>query len=226
MDEDNVEKIYLFEPPNEDESNETYNNFYLKADENKPEKSVIKGKPRTLYSEERQIKKQIKKEIRKVNHNNRKKNRKEIKQGTIPKNKIFQIHKRENKKNAKRARTPVKQKPPKPIIKKEKVAKIEQKKEKKYKEDEKVVDNDIEEEDISTEIYDNTNMFKEDNNNFSDLERDDKVEKEELCHLSKVLSNDANFQRRREIPENDDLLGQDNLILPQTAAQTIHFQEF
>ena len=73
MDEDNVEKIYLFEPPNEDESNEAYNNFYLKEDENKPEKSVIKGKPRTLYSEERQIKKQIKKEIRKVNHKNRKK---------------------------------------------------------------------------------------------------------------------------------------------------------
>ena len=196
----------------EEDAKEKYENIY---ENSFPKDKPKKRKPRT-QDDESKIRV---KTVMKKSSNNGKKTKRENK-FKERRDKI-----REKRKNTKKiARTPIKPKFPCKIFKTKKVSKIEQKKEKKFKENEDS-DHNYEETQINlSQICDRKEELK-DEGNFSSLVEDDKLSKEGLLSLEKLFSNDPKFERARiEEPENI-FQDNENILDAPTETRTIFFQQ-
>ena len=136
------------------------------------------------------------KKIKKSNENSKKKSRLLNIRKNISNNKIHSLR----IKNKKRARTPIKAKHSSIISRKKDIEKIEQKKEKKFKNDTESNFNELTELDSFQEKYDNSNLLKKDKNEdiFDELERDEKIEKEGIHNLSNEQKLE---EQKQEIPD-------------------------
>ena len=165
----------------------------------KKEASKKKKKAHTKKTENNKGNKFILKKIKKSNENSKKKSRLLNIRKNISNNKIHSLR----IKNKKRARTPIKAKHSSIISRKKDIEKIEQKKEKKFKNDTES-NNELTELDSFQEKYDNSNLLKKDKNEdiFDELERDEKIEKEGIHNLQEILSNEQKLEEQeQEIPD-------------------------
>ena len=166
----------------------------------KKEASKKKKKAHTKKTENNKGNKFILKKIKKSNENSKKKSRLLNIRKNISNNKIHSLR----IKNKKRARTPIKAKHSSIISRKKDIEKIEQKKEKKFKNDTESNFNELTELDSFQEKYDNSNLLKKVKNEdiFDELERDEKIEKEGIHNLQEILSNEQKLEEQeQEIPD-------------------------
>ena len=196
-----------------DESDKVYDNFYNKS---KVDKNPSKRKARTQKSE-------TKKEneiIFKILKDTKKKTSKKVKsKNKINKDKSLSILSNRIKKR-KRARTPLKKKSSFDLFNKEEdkgEEDFDQGKKKKAKVSDDTNHNGETELNNSYEIYDNTNLLKTENI-FEEIERDDKIEKEGISNLQRMLCNNPISE---QVPpdEEEEIPNQ-----PPTAAFTILFE--
>jgi len=160
--------------------------------------SKKKKKAHTKKTENNKENKFILKKIKKSNVNNKK----EIK--TIKHKKKISYKLSLRIKNKKRARTPIKEKHSFSISREKDIEKVEQKKEKKFKNDTETNFNELTELDNFQNKYDNSNLLKNDKNEdiFDELERDEKIEKEGIHNLQEILSNEQKLEeQKQEIPD-------------------------
>ena len=207
------DKIAYYEKPNEeDESEKIYDNFY-----NNSKSSYLhrKRKAKTQNNDTEKIVKSLSKKIKTLNNSNSKKKKHKKIKSTISKKKSLSSR----TENRKRARTPIKEKPCLEIFIKEKVEKIEQKKEKKFKEDDNISCDDSTVLNNFIEKYDNSNMLDKENI-FEEMEQEEKFGKEETSHLQELLCSGTIFEQGEEQQDEDEVPN-----LPQTQAFTILLNE-
>lgn len=210
------EKIELYLDKNQDEeSNKRCRDFYPNSN---TKGYASKRKARTQLSEKSESNNHIKKNIRKSKITNLKNNRKEKIKSKKSKH-TTKIDKTEDKK---RATTPIKQKPPSEIFKVEKIAKKEQKKSKKFKEDDDLNGDEMTIHENLSQRFNNHDMLNEEIS-FSEFENDDKPRKENLSSLCDILSNDPRFQSTPEAQSEHE--EEENVDLTQTQAVTLYLQE-
>ena len=196
-----------------DESDKVYDNFYNKS---KVDKNPSKRKARTQKSET----KKENKIIFKILKDTKKKTSKKVKpKNKINKDKSLSILSNRIKKR-KRARTPLKKKSSFDLFNKEEdkgEEDFDQGKKKKAKVSDDTNHNGETELNNSYEIYDNTNLLKTENI-FEEIERDDKIEKEGISNLQRMLCNNPISE---QVPpdEEEEIPNQ-----PPTAAFTILFE--
>ena len=196
-----------------DESDKVYDNFYNKS---KVDKNPSKRKARTQKSE-------TKKEneiIFKILKDTKKKTSKKVKpKNKINKDKSLSILSNRIKKR-KRARTPLKKKSSFDLFNKEEdkgEEDFDQGKKKKAKVSDDTNHNGETELNNSYEIYDNTNLLKTENI-FEEIERDDKIEKEGISNLQRMLCNNPISE---QVPPDEE---EEIPIPPPTDAFTILFE--
>jgi hypothetical protein len=196
-----------------EESDKVYDNFYNKS---KVDKNPSKRKARTQKSET----KKENKIIFKILKDTKKKTSKKVKpKNKINKDKSLSILSNRIKKR-KRARTPLKKNSSLDLFNKEDdkdEESFEKSKGKKAKVSDDTNHNGETELNNSYEIYDNTNLLKTENI-FEEIERDDKIEKEGISNLQRMLCNNPISE---QVPpdEEEEIPNQ-----PPTAAFTILFE--
>ena len=207
------EKIDCYLKHNEiDDSDKVYDNFYNKS---KLDKKHPKRKARTQNDEPQNVNKKVSKTIK----NYKKKPNKKIKTNKeTNKNKSLSIQ----LKNRKRARTPLKEKSSLDLFNQEDKKEDEnfdQIKGKKSKNDEDLNYNGVTELNNSYDIFDNTNLLKTEDI-FEEIEKDEKIGKEDISNLQEMLCNNPIFEQRLELQDEDEEIPNQ----PPTQAFTILFE--
>ena len=174
-----------------------------------------KRKARTENNDTKRVKKLVLEKIKPLAINNRKKKKMTKKKNNIANKKSLSSR----TKMKKRPRTPFKEKAALDIFKKEKVEKIERRKEKKYKKDDNLIYNKLTVQNNFYKKYDNSNLLNPENI-FEEIDRDEKLGKEEISSLQEMLCNHLLFDQGREQQEENEAQ-----IQPQTQAVTILFDE-
>lgn len=205
------EKIDCYLKNNEiDDSDKVYDNFYNKS---KLDKKHPKRKARTQNDEPKNVNKKVSKTIK----NYKKKPNKKVKtKKETNKNKSLSIQ----LKNRKRARTPLKEKSSLDLFNKEDDKDDEdfdQGKKKKAKNDDDTNYNGGTELNNPYEFYGDTDLLKSENI-FEEIERDEKIEKEGMSSLQRMLCNNPISE---QVPpdEEEEIPNQ-----PPTEAFTILFE--